>query len=193
MNKILIFLVMLCFSCSISFADEFDAEKEKRYQEFKRKEDKAHLKYNEELEFSLRMRNEKLNKEQINGSRHCLNRVRKIGNDDIKKIAYAGTVEDINCIEQLGSTNQKNILQKEQLEARECSQFIYSDWSGFFQHPTHGLVDHEYCIEQSDNAGLKEALKKEKMTPQSQFEESLAQKRLSHAKWREEAKLRYGN
>jgi hypothetical protein len=53
MNKIIGFLVMLCFSYSISFADtdKYDSEKEKRYQEYKHKDD-------EKIEFRKRAERE---------------------------------------------------------------------------------------------------------------------------------------
>ena len=53
MGNILVFLVMFCFSCSISFADteKRDEEKEKRYKKYEREE-------NERYEFEKR-RNEK--------------------------------------------------------------------------------------------------------------------------------------
>ena len=65
MSKIIVFLAIFCFSCSISFADDskWDAAKEKEYQDYIRKEEAKERIKEKEWEFVNRREKDKQDKE----------------------------------------------------------------------------------------------------------------------------------
>ena len=81
MSKTLVFLVMFCFSCSISFADTQSAKEEAEYQAYKRKEQAREEKEEKQARFLGRLEVEKQNSEKRNLIKNGCNYVRSQGAD----------------------------------------------------------------------------------------------------------------